>query len=250
MTKAHEVYPISSPRCRVSAPGHGETISRPPAFDGGAQRGDKREGCAGRDSGAAAGERGGRRRAVPLRERPAGKPGVPVSRAGGRPSNRYSLLEHTWTFNVQPATTLSLLAEVQTDAADGEAFNFAYSTDGQRFADMFSVTVSSSAQQSYALPAGMNGTVYVRVSDTQHSPGVISSYRVAVDQLLIRSESASGDPPAEPTNATTEALSSSQIALEWRDNATDEYGFKVERTSDGGATWSLAASLPAKTVSR
>ena len=52
MTKAHEVYPISSPRCRVSAPGHGETISRPPAFDGGAQRGDGREGCADRDSGA------------------------------------------------------------------------------------------------------------------------------------------------------------------------------------------------------
>ncbi|MEN8166787.1 MAG: M12 family metallo-peptidase [Pseudomonadota bacterium] len=165
--------------------------------------------------------------------------------SGGKPSNRHALLEHSWSFDVQPAEAVVVIAQLQTDAADGEAFRFAYSTDGQRYADMFTVTGASAAEQRFVLPYGVSGTLYVRVSDTQRTSGLITNYSIGVDQLLIRSETSDGEPPMAPSGTLAEALSSSEINLSWIDNADDEYGFELERSSDGGTTWALAASLPA-----
>jgi hypothetical protein len=166
--------------------------------------------------------------------------------SGGKPSNRHALLEHSWTFEVQPADAVVVIAQLQTDAADGEAFRFAYSTDGQTYADMFTVTEASATEQSFVLPSGISGTLYMRVSDTQRTSGLITSYSIGVDQLLIRSETADGEPPLAPSGTLAEALSSSEIAVSWIDNADDEYGFELERSSDGGTAWALAASLPAE----
>lgn len=165
--------------------------------------------------------------------------------SGGKPSKRHALLEHTWTFNVQAAGSMVLFAQIVTDATGGEAFTFAYSTDGQTYVDMFAVT--SNTAQNFALPAGISGAVYVRVTDTQHTSGLVSNYYIGVDQLLIRSETAAGNPPTAPTNALAQALSSSEIAISWIDNADDEYGFEVRRSNDGGTNWDLATSLPANT---
>jgi subtilisin family serine protease/fibronectin type 3 domain-containing protein len=54
--------------------------------------------------------------------------------------------------------------------------------------------------------------------------------------------------PAAPSNLTALAISPTAITLTWTDNSTSEQGFKVERSLDGGTTWSLAAQLPANTV--
>jgi hypothetical protein len=166
--------------------------------------------------------------------------------SGGKPSNRHALLEQTWTFQVQPADAVVVIAQLQTDATDGEAFRFAYSTDGLTYADMFTVTGSSATEQSFVLPAGISGTLYVRVTDTQRTSGLITNYRIGVDQLLIRSETADGEPPMAPSGTLAAALSSSEIAVSWIDNADNEYGFELERSSDGGSSWALAASLPAE----
>src|SRR5574341_1313206 len=56
-------------------------------------------------------------------------------------------------------------------------------------------------------------------------------------------------PPADPTNLTATAASRTQIDLTWTDNATDETGYEVERSTDGGTTWSPLASLPANSQS-
>jgi hypothetical protein len=168
--------------------------------------------------------------------------------SGGKPSKRYTWLEHTWTFNVLPGNAVVLIAELATNAADGEAFRFAYSTDGQAYVDMFTVTAASAAEQRFVLPPGIGGTVYVRVDDTQRSAGLLSQYSIAVEQLLIRSENVAGDPPAAPSGTSAVALSSSEIAVSWTDNAGDEYGFEVERSGDNGAGWDLAATLPADSV--
>jgi hypothetical protein len=165
--------------------------------------------------------------------------------SGGKPTTRHAFLEHTWAFSVQPADTAVLIASLETDAANGEAFAFSYSTDGKSYADMFSVTATSLPDQTFVLPRGTGGTVYVRVSDSQQTPGLVSSYQIGVDQLLIRSETAAGDPPAAPSNASAQTLSSSEIGLSWTDNATNEYGFEVERAEGDGMSWVLAASVPA-----
>ena len=42
-----------------------------------------------------------------------------------------------------------------------------------------------------------------------------------------------GQPPAAPTNLGATALSSSQIALSWTDNANNETGFQIQRSTNG-----------------
>ncbi|HYO10793.1 MAG TPA: fibronectin type III domain-containing protein, partial [Tepidisphaeraceae bacterium] len=49
--------------------------------------------------------------------------------------------------------------------------------------------------------------------------------------------------PAAPSDLTAAASSSSSINLSWQDNSTNEAGFKVERSSNGGSTWTQAATV-------
>jgi chitodextrinase len=48
--------------------------------------------------------------------------------------------------------------------------------------------------------------------------------------------------PTAPTALAARAASGSQIDLSWGDNANDEEGFKIDRSSDGGATWTRIAT--------
>jgi hypothetical protein len=50
--------------------------------------------------------------------------------------------------------------------------------------------------------------------------------------------------PAAPTGLTANAVSSSQINLEWVDNSSNETGFKIERSLDG-ATWTQIGTVGA-----
>ena len=52
--------------------------------------------------------------------------------------------------------------------------------------------------------------------------------------------------PAAPSNLTATAVSSSQINLAWTDNAVNEAGFKVERSTDGVNFTQVAALFPNK----
>jgi uncharacterized repeat protein (TIGR01451 family)/CSLREA domain-containing protein len=74
-----------------------------------------------------------------------------------------------------------------------------------------------------------------------HAPGDYSMYTssVAINTLCSI---------AAPTNLTVSGIAASQIALTWTDNATNETLYAVERSSDGGTTWTeLTASLGANT---
>jgi tartrate-resistant acid phosphatase type 5 len=51
-------------------------------------------------------------------------------------------------------------------------------------------------------------------------------------------------PPSPPTNLVATAVSQSQINLNWIDNASDETGFRIERSPDG-ATWTQIATVGA-----
>ncbi len=54
--------------------------------------------------------------------------------------------------------------------------------------------------------------------------------------------------PAAPTSFTATALSSTAITLTWVDNADNEEGYKVERLSTDGETYTEIAQLPANTT--
>ncbi len=50
--------------------------------------------------------------------------------------------------------------------------------------------------------------------------------------------------PAAPTNLTAVVQAGPKVLLTWTDNATDETGFVIERSTDNGVTWSLLVQLP------
>jgi hypothetical protein len=75
-------------------------------------------------------------------------------------------------------------------SADGDDFVFAYSTDNSTYVNMLTVTrtADDDTQQSYVMPATTQGTVYIRVIDTNRSQGNRSQDTIFIDQMYIRSE--------------------------------------------------------------
>jgi len=65
----------------------------------------------------------------------------------------------------------------------------------------------------------------------------------AVDMGALEFGGASGSVPGDPTDLFAQEISDTQIDLTWTDNASDETGFKVERSDDGGASFKEIATL-------
>ncbi len=166
--------------------------------------------------------------------------------SGGRPSNRYSHLQHTWVFEVPVGNATLYLNGWSTESVDGDSFVFSYSLDGNTFSEMFTVIGGNSTSwHNYAFPPNTSGTLYVRVQDTDRTAGNLDLDIVTVDQMYILSESEAGDPPAAPSGLSGSATVEGQIDLSWIDNATDEYGFEMERSLSGSGSWELLATLGA-----
>jgi hypothetical protein len=170
--------------------------------------------------------------------------------SGGKKDTRFSRLEHKWTFNVAAGEVVTVYAKARSSgSADGDSFIFAFSTDGSSFTDMFSVeSTSEDNTATYVLPASIQGSVYIRVTDSNHFPGHLDLDTIYVDYLYIRSEEQPvGGPPAAPTDLTATAPSAGQVQLTWTDNATGEYGFYIERSEDN-SNWSLIYTADADTM--
>src|SRR6185369_8968497 len=61
----------------------------------------------------------------------------------------------------------------------------------------------------------------------------------------VPNRATSNAPPAAPSALTATAVSSSQINLAWTDNANNETGFKIERKTGAGGTYSQIATVGA-----
>jgi Fibronectin type III domain len=92
-------------------------------------------------------------------------------------------------------------------------------------------------------------------ADTGLTPGMLYTYRVqALTDLgpsnysLPASATTPLDVPAAPTNLEAVGVTFNQINLTWTDNADNETGYVVERSSDG-SFWLTIAVLPANSTS-
>ncbi len=169
--------------------------------------------------------------------------------SGGKKQSRYSFLEHKWRFDVRGGSAVTVFARAYVSASeDGDEISFAYSSDDGTYTEMFAVmkTSDDGSYQAYVLPPSTSGTLYLRVIDSDRTPGNRSLDSITVDHLFVRSEvgTASGTAPAAPSGLVAAPVSSSRIDLTWLDNALDETGFEIERSLDG-ATWELIATAPA-----
>lgn len=170
--------------------------------------------------------------------------------SGGKPSNRYSYLEHKWIFEVQPGTTVTFNTNVWAGTSiDGDEFTFEYSTDDQNYTEMFLVSAASDDDiyQSFPLPSSISGNVYIRIMDTDRTPGNRSLDTVYVDHLFIQTVIVHGPTPSSPSDLIASAISSNQIELSWADNASNEKGFEVERSLDN-ENWEKISTVPTDTT--
>ena len=171
--------------------------------------------------------------------------------SNGNPSRRRSSLSHRWTFlNVSPGTSMTLTANAWSNgSSDNDDFQFAWSTDGSTYTNAFVVSSTSNVNsQSVALPAGLSGTVYIRVTDTDNGQGNRALDTVFVDYLVIRADNTPVTPPADPSGLSASAIAYNQVDISWTDNSNDETGFEIDRSVNGGG-FSLLDSVSAGTTS-
>jgi PKD repeat protein len=171
--------------------------------------------------------------------------------SGGKKDKRYSFLGHTWLFNVQSGNAVTLfLTGQQSASSDNDQMSFTYSINGSTYQPLSINLSTSSAAYVVSLPDAIpGGDLRIRVNDSDQTPGNLSLDTVHVDQMYIRTENQTGGvAPFAATSFSAVATSSSQIDLAWKDNSDNEYGFRIERSTDG-VTWSTASIAAVNQIS-
>ncbi|MFP3913961.1 MAG: Ig-like domain-containing protein, partial [Actinomycetota bacterium] len=112
-----------------------------------------------------------------------------VIREGSHAGGQISRLEHRWRFSVTGGTSVTFF--LQAYHTGTEDFMFSYSTDGNNWTDMVQVTKTNDdgTHQEYELPAGVSGTVHVRVVDLDRSKGEPVLDSIFIDEMFFRSQS-------------------------------------------------------------
>ena len=108
--------------------------------------------------------------------------------SGGKPANRYSYLEHRWTFDVASASTSFWIQAWHNDVDEGDDFLFEYSTDGNNYVGMITITETLDPGSPVEVPLGtsLGGTVYVRVTDLDQTQGNRDKDTVSIDQMFFQ----------------------------------------------------------------
>jgi hypothetical protein len=88
-----------------------------------------------------------------------------------------------------------------------------------------------------------NTTYVYRIRAYRSTDDTYSGYSASVNALTALC------PLAAPTALATNSVTGNTIGLQWVDNDTTETGYRVERSPDGGSTWTEIASLTASSSS-
>ena len=88
------------------------------------------------------------------------------------------------------------------------------------------------------------------LGNSQSADGVRSLNETAAKVAAYRVGKTSGTTliPAAPTSLAATSVKYNRVSLSWKDNSTNESGFKIQRSTDG-VTYSLVATLGANAVS-
>jgi hypothetical protein len=117
-----------------------------------------------------------------------------------------------------------------------QAYNAANVSTGPIFSENATVPPNTGCQTTkFSLPMVANGKVYYTAFDNTNTGHLFVSGIIP---------QAPGTPPA-PTNLTATATSLSQIVLNWTNNATDESGFIIERSTAANGTFTQVGTTSA-----
>ena len=171
----------------------------------------------------------------------------------GKPDGRISYLEHKWTIDVGSAKKANVtfyLEAYHTANSENDNFIFAYSLDDITYHNMLTVTKTSDngTYQTFEMPNTIGGIIYIRVNDTNQTPGNTLADTIYIDYMFIRSFYDT-EPPGVVTGVIVTQVSESKLDISWTANTEadlDHYnvyrGMNEEFTPDAG---SLVASTTA-----
>ncbi|MHC4946738.1 MAG: M12 family metallo-peptidase [Planctomycetota bacterium] len=109
--------------------------------------------------------------------------------SGGQPAERYSLLSHTWLFDVAPGGAYTFFVDAHhTSNDEGDDFEFSYSQDGATFVPMVVETRTSDDDvlRTFSFPEDVSGMLHVHVEDLDRSPGNDGLDSLLVDHMFVR----------------------------------------------------------------
>jgi fibronectin type 3 domain-containing protein len=128
-----------------------------------------------------------------------------------------------------------------TDNATNETgYYVERSTDGTNFTQIASLGVNATSYSSTGLSASTLYYYQVRA----YNDGGPSGYSNVASTTTLATP-----PPAAPTNLTASAIPHGRVNLTWTDNATNETGYFVERSTNASSGFSQIATLGANSTS-
>jgi hypothetical protein len=128
-----------------------------------------------------------------------------------------------------------------TDVATNESgYRVERSTNGGAFAQVAALAAGATSHTDGGLSPS---TPYAYRVVAHNAAGATTSSTVAVT-----TPASSASVPSAPTNLTATAISSSRITLRWTDTASNESGFRIERSTNG-VTFSQIGTVGANAVS-
>ncbi|MDH3298042.1 MAG: PKD domain-containing protein, partial [Gemmatimonadota bacterium] len=124
----------------------------------------------------------------------------------------YSKLDHRWNFDVAAGVGVTFNVETYRNSPfDPEGFSLEYSTDNVSFLPLVSVPVGYGSF-SIPLPASLSGLVYIRVADTDQTPGNSAADSVFIDYMDITSEVVL---PPHPCGAVSGLSFVDDVSMNW-----------------------------------
>ena len=179
-----------------------------------------------------------------------------------------SALDQRWQFKVTGGTEVTVCMNAWR-ASGPDEYALAYSTNGSTWNSMTQIVPASSLgvtrigtpiaggvgadpaepYQMWLLPASTKGTVWIKATQTTKAGTGLSA--LAVDELFIRSTGVTpAVAPLAPSNLSSSYNSKTRKAsLSWKDNSSNETGFRVLYSTDNGSTWQTYSTLAANTTS-
>lgn len=91
---------------------------------------------------------------------------------------------------------------------------------------------------SFASISSASNTVSYTVANNANSAAIAGGTKYTFTPLI----------PLAPTNLSFTAVGGLSLTLNWTDNATNEAGYAIYRSADGGSTYQFLTQLPANTV--
>ena len=178
--------------------------------------------------------------------------GVTEMESSGKPSNRYSYLEHKWTIDVTGGyeSYILYLEAYHTANSEGDNFIFAYSTDDTTYTDMVTVTKTTDNNifQTFTLPDTLSGTVYIRVKDGDRTKGNRFLDTIYIDHMYIEAISEPDTTLPVISNVASSDITYNSARITWDTDEPSNSKVKYGTTTPPTSTKSDSSMVTSHTI--